>query len=152
MLPCRAVQEVVVTKTFAAPRAAVWAAYTDHLAWNDWAHIGKVRLERKGHPSPNGVGCVRVISSGGISVREEVLRFDEPEKMTYRVVRGGLPIKNHLGEVLFDEDGCGNTIVTWRCRFESRIPGLGFVWRAIITKVFRDTLAGLAGRPFAKRS
>jgi uncharacterized protein YndB with AHSA1/START domain len=150
VLPCRAVQEVIVKKGFAAPRTAVWSVYTDHLSWNEWAHIGKVRLEREGQPSRNGVGCVRVISAGGISVREEVLSFDEPERMTYRVVRGGLPIKNHLGEVRFEEDASGHTIVTWRCRFESRIPGLGFLWKAIITKVFRDTLDGLATGPFGK--
>jgi len=138
----------MVTKRFSAPRAAVWSVYTDHLSWNDWAHIGKVRLEREGHPSRDGVGCIRVISSGGISVREEVLSFDEPERMTYRVVRGGLPIKNHLGEVRFDENASGGTTVTWQCRFESRVPGLGFVWKAVIKKVFRDTLDGLAAGPF----
>jgi len=151
VLPCPAMQEVVVTKTFAAPRRAVWSVYTDHLSWNDWARIGKVRLEREGRPSRNGVGCVRVISSGGISVHEEVLSFEEPEKMTYRVLRGGLPIKNHFGEVRFDEAASGRTTVTWRCRFDSRIPGLGFLWKAIITKVFRDTLGGLASGPFGKR-
>lgn len=129
----------------------MWSAYTDHLAWNDWARIGKVRLEREGSPTRNGVGCVRVISSGGISVREEVISFEEPERMTYRVLSGGLPIKNHLGEVRFSEDAAGNTTVTWQCRFESRIPGLGFLWRAIITKVFRDTLEGLAAGPFGTR-
>jgi len=151
VLRCRSVEHVVVTKQFAASRNAVWDVYTDHVSWNDWAHIGRVRLERQGRPSPNGVGCVRVISAGGISVREEVLSFDAPETMTYRVVRGGLPIKNHLGEVRFVEDPSGLTTVTWQCRFESRIPGLGFVWKAIIAKVFRDALEGLATGPFSRR-
>jgi uncharacterized protein YndB with AHSA1/START domain len=151
LLACGAVHEVVVTKRVAGPRKAVWSAYTDHLGWNEWAHIGKVRLEREGHPTRNGVGCIRVISSAGISAREEVLSFDEPERMTYRVLSGGLPIKNHLGEVLFAEEAAGATTITWRCRFESRIPGLGFLWRPIITKVFRDVLDGLAKGPFGAR-
>jgi hypothetical protein len=136
------VAEVSVHKRISAPRAAVWARYADHLSWNDWARIGRVRLVREGNPRPNGVGCVRVISSGGISVHEEVISFEPPERMTYRVLRGGLPIRDHLGEVRFEEDGA-STLVTWRCRFQSRIPGLAFVWKAVIAAVFRRALDGL---------
>jgi hypothetical protein len=78
-----------------------------------------------------------------------VLSFDPPHAMTYRVVRGGLPIKNHLGEVRFEDDGAGATLVVWRCRFDSKIPGLGRLFRAIVSKVFRDTLAALARQPYA---
>jgi hypothetical protein len=106
-----------------------------------------VRLARTGDPPPNGVGCIRVISTFGVSVEEEILSFEAPARMTYRVIRGGLPIKNHLGEVRFEEDG-GATIVTWQCRFDSKVPGLGFLWKAIITKVFGDTLKALARQPF----
>lgn len=150
LLRCRAVQQVRVTRQVAGPREAVWSLYTDHLSWNAWANIGKVRLAREGSPSPNGVGCIRVISAGGISAYEEVLSFDPPERMTYRLVRGGLPIKDHLGEVCFEEAGAGLTTVTWGCRFESRIPGLGFLWRAIVAKVFRDTLESLAAASLSR--
>jgi uncharacterized protein YndB with AHSA1/START domain len=140
--------EVSTTKRIPAPRRDVWNAYTDHVSWSDWARIGKVRLARIGTPDRNGVGCVRVISSYGISVEEEILSFDPPRRMTYRVLRGGLPIKNHLGEVELEEDGA-ETVIRWRCRFDSRIPGLGPLWKAIISRVFRDTLDGLARRRFA---
>lgn len=140
---------VEARRRIAAPRGAVWEVYTDHRSWTDWARLGTVRLEKEGVPAPNGVGCVRVITSGGISVHEEILSFEPPHRMTYRLERGGIPIKNHLGEVVFEDDGAG-TLVTWRCRFDSRIPGLGFLWKAIITKVFRDTLAALEHYPFAR--
>jgi hypothetical protein len=67
--------------------------------------------------------------------------------MTYRVVRGGPPLKNHLGEVCFEPDGEGTRVV-WRCRFDSRIPGLGWLLRLGISKIFRDALDGLARRSF----
>lgn len=140
--------EVVERRRILAPRGEVWNVYTDHVSWSDWAGIGKVRLAREGEPRPNGVGCVRVISSFVVSVHEEILSFDAPVRMTYRILRGGLPIRNHHGQVDFAEDGDA-TNVTWRCEFESRVPGLGPVWKAIITKVFRDTLTGLARYPFA---
>ena len=63
---------------------------------------------------------------------------------------GGLPMKNHLGEVVFEPDGDG-TLVTWRCRFDSKIPGLGGPLRVIVTRVFRTALDGLARHAFPDR-
>jgi uncharacterized protein YndB with AHSA1/START domain len=137
------VKKVEVRQRIEAPVQKVWDRYTDHVSWTDWAGMGKVRLEREGTPAPNGVGCVRVISSAGVSVHEEVLSFDRPHRMTYRVVKGGIPIKNHLGEVTFEPEGTA-TLVTWRCQFDSRIPGLGGLFRALITRLFRNALRGLA--------
>ena len=121
----------------------VWSRYTDHVSWTEWAGLGKVTLDRQGEPPPNGVGCVRAISSSGVKVLEEVLTFDAPRRMTYRIVRGGLPIKDHLGEVDFEAHG-DRTLVTWRCRFDSKVPGLGGVFRFFITRLFRNALEGLA--------
>lgn len=135
-------KRVEVCRRIEAPVQRVWDRYTDHVSWTEWAGMGKVRLEREGNPAPNGVGCIRVISSAGVGVHEEVLSFEPPRRMTYRVVKGGIPIKDHLGEVVFEPDGAG-TLVTWRCQFESRIPGLGGVFRALITRLFRNALRGL---------
>ncbi len=143
-------QHVEVKRAIAAPRQAVWDLYTDHVSWERWSRIGKVRLERQGTPPPNGVGCVRVISKGGVSVYEEVLSFEPPRAMTYRVVRGGIPIRDHFGEVLFADHG-EETLITWRCRFNSRIPGLGFAFRKLVERIFSDTLASLADHRFGPR-
>ena len=138
-------QNVEVQQLIAAPLQTVWDQYTDHVSWSDWAGLGRVRLERAGVPAPNGVGCVREISNLGVTIYEEVLSFDVPRRMTYRIVRGGLPIKNHLGEVVF-EPRDGGTLVIWRCQFDSRIPGLGGFFRVFITWLFRNGLRGLARR------
>lgn len=140
-------QHVEVQQVIEAPLQAVWDRYTDHVSWTDWAGMGKVRLDREGVPAPNGIGCVRVISNGGVKVFEEVVSFDPPERMTYRVVKGGIPIKDHLGEVVFEAHERG-TLVSWRCRFNSKIPGLGGVFRFIITTVFRNALRRLSQTRF----
>ncbi len=41
----------------------VFARYTDHAGWSDWAGAGKVTLAREGNPDRNGVGCVRAFES-----------------------------------------------------------------------------------------
>lgn len=135
-------QHVEVEHWYRAPVERVWARYTDHVSWTQWAGLGTVRLAKHGATSPNGVGCVREIGRAGVQVYEEVLEFDPPRHMTYRVVRGGLPMADHLGEVDFTPHD-GGTRVVWRCRFRSRVPGLGGLMRVFITRLFRGALRGL---------
>lgn len=145
----REMQHVEVERRFAAPPAQVWKVYTDHAGWSAWAGLGRARLETEGHPDRNGVGAVRCFTTGGVSVFEEVLSFEPPKRMTYRVVRGGIPImKDHLGEVLLEPDGAGTRLI-WRCRFDSSVPGLGAPMRWLVTRLFRRALEGLAKRGFA---
>ena len=142
-------QHVEVVRTINAPVQAVWDRYTDHVSWSEWAGFGTVRLEREGRPPPNGVGCVRVFSNAGLKVvYEEVISFEPPRRMTYRIVRGPVPVKDHRGEVLF-EPSDGGTRITWRCQFDSKVPGLGKLFRRIITRMFRNALEGLAREKFA---
>lgn len=140
-------QHVEVERRFPAPPQEVWDVYTDHAGWTQWAGLGRAWLEREGHTDRNGVGAVRGFASGGVKVLEEVLEFEPPKRMTYRIVKGGLPMRDHLGEVLFEPDGDGTRVV-WRCRFESRIPGLGGLLQRFITRIFRNALAGLARKRF----
>lgn len=140
-------QHVEVIRRFEAAPERVFEVYTDHAGWSRWAGFSKSWLEVEGTPDRNGTGAVRAFARGPVRVFEEVLDFDPPKRMTYRVVRGGLPMKSHLGEVHFEPDG-GGTRVVWRCRFDSRIPGLGPLMRTFVARVFRDALEGLARHSF----
>lgn len=133
-------QHVEVERRFDAPPGEVWDVYTDHAGWSRWSGFPGSRLVREGREDRNGVGAVRAFAGG---VREEILAFDPPRRMTYAVVGGPFPIRDHLGEVLFEPDGPG-TRVTWRCRFEPRIPGTGRLVRAFIERSFHRALSGLA--------
>lgn len=135
-------QHVEVVEHFTAPPQVVFDRYTDHVSWQRWAGLGSVTLAREGVPPPNGVGCVRVISTAGIGVHEEVLSFEPPARMTYRLIKGPVPLRDHLGEVLFEAEG-GGTRVTWRCRFNSSIPGMGAMMGWFIARMFRQVLVGL---------
>ena len=135
-------QNVEVVRLFDTAPEDLWAVYTDHAGWSRWAGFQKSYLEKKGSPDPNGTGAVRVLGSSGVDAVEEVLDFEPPRRMTYRIVRGALPMKNHLGEVCLEPDGNGTRLV-WRCRFESKIFGLGWLLQGIVTTFFRRALAGL---------
>jgi len=135
-------QEVRVEHRYAASPQAVWDVYTDHAGWHEWAGMPESRVVTPGTPDPNGTGCVRQLGAGPGRALEQVVDFEPPKRMTYRLVGGKLPMRDHLGEVLFEPDGDGTRIV-WRCRFESGIPGLGWALRLAVTAFFRHALKGL---------
>jgi uncharacterized protein YndB with AHSA1/START domain len=137
--------DVEVRRTFRAPRARVWAEYTDHAGWTRWAGVGKVRLVREGQPERDGVGAVRAISNLGVEVHEEVTGFEPERRMTYRIVGGPVPMRDHAGEVLLDEEG-GVTTVRWRCQFRPAFPGLGLVLRLVTRGTFERVLGRLERR------
>lgn len=140
-------QHIDVMRRIAGPPEAVFDTYTDHRGWADWGGMRNARLEREGDPPPNGVGCIRVLGPGPLAAHEEILSFDRPKRMTYRIVSGGLPIRDHFGEVDFEPEGDG-TRIRWRCRFESKIPGLGPLLRVLVARLFRGVLEGLARERF----
>ena len=146
-------QNIEVARRFPAPVDRVWDLYTDHANWSEWAGVPQSWLEKEGSPDRNGTGCVRGLglrSVPGAAVFEEVLEWQPKQRFTYRIVSGGFPLRDHWGEVLFQPEGEDGTLVTWRCRFDSRIPGLGPVLKRILeNRVFRGGLEGLSRRYFA---
>lgn len=132
-------QHIEVRRRLHAPIDETWAILMDHAGWTRWAGFGRVSMERSGAPDPNGTGAIRVLPGGG---REEVLSLGPGYHMTYTVL-SGIPIKDHLGEVSFADAGNGAIDATWRCRFNSKIPGLGWAMRLGVTQIFRRTLGRL---------
>jgi len=141
---------VEVERHFAAPIEEVWKVYTDHAGWNRWAGFSTSRLDVEGKSDPNGTGAVRAFGSAGAIAYEEILEFDAPKRMTYRVLRGGPPMKNHLGEAVLTPEA-GGTRLVWRCRFESKIPGLGGPLKFFLTRFLSKALAGLEKNFFPNR-
>ena len=135
-------QELEVRRLFDASRDELWDQYTDHVSWADWAGVGNVWLDRAGRDEPNGVGCVRVIANPGVTVREEITEFEPPRRMVYRIVSGPVPLRNHRGEVLFEQRG-DQTEIVWRCQFEPTVPLTGGLMRRGVTKTFEHILARL---------
>jgi uncharacterized protein YndB with AHSA1/START domain len=133
---------VEVEHRYAASRERVWDRYTDHVGWTKWAGAGKVTLDSEGSPERDGVGCVRRIANPGVVVREEVVEFDRPRRMVYRLL-GGAPIADHEGCIELEELPGGGTRFVWRCRFRPTIPGTGFITRQVVTIFFGRVLRRL---------
>lgn len=120
--------EILVEQHFRAGPAAVFAAVSDHAGFI--AGRGLVcRLARAGQTSPNGLGAVREVRSGPVTLTEAITAWMPDAGYDYRIqrVRLGplpLPFAHELGEVRLVADA-GGTRVTWRSRFRVPLPGVG---------------------------
>src|SRR5512146_1367448 len=107
--------EIFMQQRFDAQPDRVFALLTDHVGFG--RALGEnIRVERQGVPAPNGLGAVRAIRARGLTIREEVVRWEAPTAMDYRVASGA-PLQNHLGEIRIAADGPGSR-VDYRIRFD----------------------------------
>jgi len=111
--------ELEIDQHFSAPPEKVFAAVTDHKRIEDWQKGTRVTIEKPGVPPPNGLGAVRKIRGGPITVYEEVVRWEAPYIMDYRLIRG-FPLRDHLGELRLQPTPEGGTMLYYRIRY--RVP------------------------------
>jgi uncharacterized protein YndB with AHSA1/START domain len=111
-----AVIELEIHQRFSAPPAKVFAVVTDHKRLEEWQKGTRVTIQKPGVPPPNGLGAVRKITTGPMSVYEEVVRWEEPNAMDYRLIRG-FPLKDHLGEIRLNATPDGGTQLDYRIRY-----------------------------------
>ena len=128
-----------IRQTIAAPRAEVWTRLTDHREFARWSGLREVVLAREGYPEPDGVGAIRVVRDSGLAVEEEIVEFEPPKRLAYRMLSGA-PIRNHRGEIRLE----GATEVIWDIHFESRIPGAGWLIRRLLERQLGQVLRRLA--------
>jgi uncharacterized protein YndB with AHSA1/START domain len=134
--------ELNMWQRFQASPGRVFVAMTDHVAFGRWMGAD-IRVERPGIPAPNGLGAIRAVRARGLTVREEVVGWEPPRAMDYRVV-GGAPFRNHLGEIRLTPDGNG-TRVDYRIRFEwPWFLGGTLVGGQVAAALEREITAGLA--------
>jgi uncharacterized protein YndB with AHSA1/START domain len=118
----------------------VWAVLIDHAAMSSWlSRTWRSRLVRRGTPAPNGVGAVRGILTLGGPVQEEIVAYDEPHHVSYRMVKGAPVIRHYRGEVALSETESGTRVV-WTLTFEAWPSWL----EPVISRVVHIATAGCA--------
>lgn len=102
---------VTANATVNAPIDTVWATLTDHVGMEGWGPGVKVSLGKPGAPDPNGLGCVRRISTPGPGpdIVEEVTTFEAPRLFGYKAL-SGTPFPGYTGEVRLTPVGTSTRI------------------------------------------
>ena len=101
-----------------APVDCVFERITEHEAMREWPGIQACRLIVEGEPR-NGLGAVRRIKAGGVTLDERIVHFEPPARYDYTIIRG-LPVE-HLGTVRLTptEEGVR---VHWHVELSSAFP------------------------------
>jgi carbon monoxide dehydrogenase subunit G len=124
-----------------APPEVVFDVLTDHRRYADITPMRKSVLEREGEPAPNGVGAVRVLSSVGPPLREEVLTYEPSSRFSYKMLSGA-PVRDHVGTVSLEPSGSG-TKVTYAVRTTPTIPVVGGAVVAVTKQAIKQLLNGI---------
>lgn len=107
----------------AAPPETVFRVLTEHGRYAEITPMRKSVLEREGDPSPNGVGAIRVLSSVGPPLREEVIAYQSPERFSYKLLSGA-PLRDHVGTVQLSPAE-GGTKMVYAVRTTPTLPLVG---------------------------
>ncbi|KAK5716914.1 hypothetical protein LTS12_027752 [Elasticomyces elasticus] len=110
-----------ITKTIKAPIDQIFDSFTDHTALAQVPGIWSAWLVKQGDAEPNGKGAIREIQTGLVWLREEIIGFDRPNKMEYRI-RAAPPFPaqadHRFGQVDFKATPVGTEII-WTSIFAS---------------------------------
>lgn len=117
-----------VERTINKPIQDVFAIISDHANYSQFKAIEQSNLIKEGTHEKNGLGAVREIISGGANLHEEIVAYEPPYKLGYKVIKSKpLPYDHQLGEITLEEKD-GKTHVTWRSQGHITIFLLGSLY------------------------
>lgn len=115
----------------------VFEALSDHAGYARYAGVRRSMLLEPGDEEKNGKGAVRHIVSDLMEFREQIIDFERPTWMGYRILRSSpLPIRHERGDITLTPQGDG-THVLWESVGHVDVPVLGHL--------FLDRLAERSG-------
>lgn len=126
-----------------APVAVVWSVLADHEGYRRWARIPTAVLEEEGEGERNGVGALRRMGVGPFGVKERVVHFAPPRRLSY-VIEAGLPVRGYRADVVLTPTSDGGTDIRWTGSFESVPPGTDRLFRSGFGRVLRELATRLA--------
>jgi hypothetical protein len=121
----------------------VWPLIGEAHRWKEWSFLTRSDLVRTGDPAPDGVGAVRRFTKNGIGSREEVVAWDPPHHLAYRIL-SGFPVRHYRADVTITPEGSG-CLITWSATFDAKIPGTGRLMVVVLRRMIGRFATGAAG-------
>jgi hypothetical protein len=141
-------QVIEHTVTTTGEPATVFELLADGSTWPEWSPIGSFELLEPGDGSPEGLGAVRLFTTGRIKSRERVVERSPNRTFSY-VLESGLPLRDYRAVVELSPSGGGSgsrngTTIHWRSTFRPKVPGTGWLYRWQLGNFIGRTVSGLA--------
>ena len=125
-----------------ADAAAVYALLADGSTWPEWSPLGSFELVEPGDGIPEGLGAVRLFTTGRMKSRERVVERRPGEVFAYEL-EAGLPLRDYRAVVTLTPTE-GGTSIRWRSTFRAKVPGTGWLYRQKLGSFIGRTVEGLA--------
>ncbi len=135
-------QVIEHTVTSDAEPCAVFGLLIDGSTWPEWSPIGSFELIEPGDASPEGLGAVRLFTTGRVKSRERVVERS-PDRVFSYVLESGLPLRDYRATIDLSPTVSGTTI-HWRSTFRAKVPGTGWLYRLQLGNFIGRTVDGLA--------
>src|SRR5580658_4543461 len=110
-IPSMALQVIDHTAKTTGDPMAVYALLADGSTWPEWSPIGAFQLLDAGDGSPEGLGAVRLFTTGRHRSRERVVACRPGESFAY-VLEAGLAVRDYRAVVTLTPIE-GGTSVNW---------------------------------------
>jgi hypothetical protein len=133
-----------------APVEDVWPLVGEAARWRDWSFLTATGLEREGTPVPDGVGAIRSFTRFGVGSREEVLAWDPPHHLAYRIL-SGFPVRDYRADVTLEPAGSG-TRIEWAGSYRPKVPGTGRLLQMVLPRMMQRFADDVARYAAAHRS
>ena len=124
-------QTVQLTQDSTRSVAELYAVLADHDRLGQVLGAPVKRI-RDGKSSPNGVGSVRKIGIGPVAIEETVVAAVVDKSIDYKITRGGWPVKDHHGRLVFKALPGGGSQVQWRIDLDATVPGAAFLIKQVL--------------------
>ncbi len=125
-----------IEETFDLPREKVFAVFADHETFGKLLGAPVKRVRESDQADPNGIGSVRKVGIGPLSIEETVVGF-EPESLIEYTITSTSPLRHHMGRIRFDQDVNGHSRVTYTITFEDVLPFTGVVIQKALEQAIR---------------
>lgn len=116
---------ISVERIINKPIDEVFRVLSEHANYSQFKGVEKSSLLKEGDTELNGLGAVREIQAAGATLHEEIVAFEPPHIIGYKIIYSKpLPYDHQLGEVRLSVVD-GKTHVHWRSKGHIKIPLLG---------------------------
>ena len=128
--------KIEVDELLLAPIDAVFEQLVDHENYASFDGVSGSKLTRVGNSERNGVGAQRRIRLGPAVLWEDIVGFERPTLLEYRIVKMLPPLVRHvIGRVRLTQTGEGTRVV-WTTELEVLVPGIRGLIESRITAKF----------------
>ena len=117
-------QSVIMKTYIHAQIKKVWEAISDYEGYTRFKGFDLAKVLKEGDKERNGLGTVREVHCMGSKFVENIVVFEPPSLLEYKVVKCSRPLGHKIGRIELIPRGEG-TEIHWLTVFWLKIPCIG---------------------------